>query len=47
MGDFLIEGSLIGLVTGTFFGIFCDTKQDSERICLKLSIIDIQRVMGG
>ena len=47
MGDFLIEGSLIGLVYGNIFLEFSVAlKKGSERLCLKLPIIDIQRVMG-
>ena len=48
MDDFLIEDLLIGPVYREYFlGIFRDTKTDSERLCLKLPIINIQRVMGG
>ena len=48
MGDFLIESILIGPVYRSIFLEFSVTlKKDSERLCLKLPIVDIQRVMGG
>ena len=47
MADYLIEDSLIGPVYENIFLEFSVTlKLDSERFCLKLPIIDIQRVMG-
>ena len=47
MGDLLIEDSLIGPVYGDIFlEFFVTLKKDSEWFCLKLPIIDIQRVMG-
>ena len=43
-----MEGSLIGSVYGDIFLEFSVTlKKNSEQLCLKLPIIDIQRVMGG
>ena len=48
MGNFLIEDSLIGAVYGNIFLEFSMTlKKDINWLCLKLPIIDIQRVMGG
>ena len=43
-----MEYSLIGSVYGDIFLEFSVTlKTNSEQLCLKLPIIDIQRVMGG
>ena len=43
-----MEGSLIGPVYGDIFLEFSVTlKKNSEQLCLKLLIIDVQRVMGG
>ena len=44
-GDFLMEGSLIG--PDIFLKFSVTLKKNSEQLCLKLPIIDIQRVMGG
>ena len=47
MAKYLIEDSLIGPVYGNIFLEFSVVlKLDSEQFCLKLTIIDTQRVMG-
>ena len=46
MGDFLIEGSSIGPAYGKIFLEFSVMlRKDGEQLSLKLSIIDIQKVM--
>ena len=45
MADYLIENSLIGSVSGNIFLEFYVTlKLYSEQFCLKLPIVDIQKV---